>query len=66
MTIKLLRALCFFLESFRLSLNHIARYALSRNTKSSQRKIHKSLAKQFIEIPLIIKYNDKSTIQPKL
>ena len=38
------------LESFRLSLNHIARYALSRKTKIFLIKIHKSLAKQFIDV----------------
>ena len=44
----------FLSESFRLSFNYIARYALSRNTKNFSIKIHKSFAKQFIEIPLII------------
>ena len=48
-----MHALCFLSESFRLSFNHIARYALSRNTKIFSIKIHKSFAKQFIEIPLI-------------
>ncbi|MBQ3594084.1 MAG: hypothetical protein II981_01580, partial [Bacteroidales bacterium] len=47
-------ALCFLSESFHLSFNHIARYALSRNTKIFSIKIHKSFAKQFIEIPLKI------------
>ena len=47
-----MHALCFLSESFRLSFNHIARYALSRNTKIFSIKIHKSFAKQFIEIPL--------------
>ncbi len=42
----------FLLESFRLSSNHIARYALSGNTKIFSIKIHKSFAKQFIEIPI--------------
>ena len=47
-----MHALCFLSESFRLSFNYIARYALSRNTKIFSIKIHKSFAKQFIEIPL--------------
>ena len=47
-----MHALCFLSKSFRLSFNYIARYALSRNTKIFSIKIHKSFAKQFIEIPL--------------
>ena len=38
---KLLHALCFLLESFRLSLNHIVRYTPSGKTKIISIKICK-------------------------
>ena len=55
-SLKLLRALRFFLKSFYFFLNRIARYAQSKELEIFLRKFRKSPAKQFLEIA----YNKKS------
>ena len=49
-SLKLLRALRFFLKSFYFFLNRIARYAQSKELEIFLRKFRKSPAKQFLEI----------------
>ena len=46
------RLIATLLESFRLYINYIARYALLRNAKNLLKKNHKPFAKQFIEVHL--------------
>ena len=49
-SLKLLRALHFFLKSFYLFMGRIARYAQSKELEIFLRKFRKSPAKQFLEI----------------
>ena len=53
-SLKLLRALHFFLKSFYFFLNRIARYAQSKELEIFLRKFRKSPAKQFLEIAYIL------------
>ena len=54
-SLKLLRALHFFLKSFYLFMGRIARYAQSKELEIFLRKFRKSPTKQFLEIA----YNSK-------